>query len=120
MDMSWAPLHSILGYHANGVMVTITALYFSGVVKVKDLWTFNLLELEHRVDMAHKILCPESHVPEMITGGHECSIDVWCVGHLIKTSKCLDSYASVLALEEGRRVHEQIIQSGCKSNVLLH
>jgi hypothetical protein len=51
MDMSWAPLHSILGYHANGVMVTITALYFSGVVKVKDLWTFNLLELEHRVDM---------------------------------------------------------------------
>jgi hypothetical protein len=41
----------IQGYHANGVMVTITALYFSGVVKVKDLWTFNLLELEHCVDM---------------------------------------------------------------------
>jgi hypothetical protein len=32
-------------------MVTISALYFSGVVKVKDLWTFNLLEPEHRVDM---------------------------------------------------------------------
>jgi uncharacterized membrane protein YqhA len=28
MDMSWAPLHSIIGYHASGTMVTITAFVF--------------------------------------------------------------------------------------------
>lgn len=41
----------ILGYYANGMMVTITVLYFSEVVKAKDLWTFNLSNLEHPVYM---------------------------------------------------------------------
>jgi hypothetical protein len=58
-----------------------------------------LMKLAPQVQ-AHKILCPESHAPEMIAGGHECSVDIWGVGHLIKTSKCLVLPPKFIQLQE--------------------
>jgi len=49
---------------------------------------------------AHKILCPETHAPEMITGRHDCSVDIWGVGHLIKTSKVLGLSPKLIQLQE--------------------
>ncbi len=49
---------------------------------------------------AHKILCPETHVPEMITGRHDCSVDIWGVGHLIKMSKVLGLSPKLIQLQE--------------------
>ncbi len=34
-------------------------------------------------------------------------------------AQLIDAFANVVALEEGGNVHEQIIQSGCESNVFV-
>ncbi len=49
---------------------------------------------------AHKILCPETHAPEMITRRHDCSVDIWGVRHLIKTSKVLGLSPKLIQLQE--------------------
>lgn len=49
---------------------------------------------------AHMSLSPETHAPETCTGGHDCSVDIWGLGHLIKTSGILGLGPQLIKLQD--------------------
>jgi hypothetical protein len=57
------------------MMVSSTVLYFSEVVKAKDLWTFNLSNLEHRVYMVLASLNVVRLLPVLDSLCHEHNLE---------------------------------------------
>ncbi|CAM6027631.1 unnamed protein product [Sphagnum balticum] len=92
-------------YQLGSVFTPDVALVNFYLVKAKELRVEGLgghQDLDNYLDMpvAHKILCPETHAPKMITGRHDCSVDICGVGHLMKTSKVLGLSPKLIQLQE--------------------
>ncbi len=69
-------------YHANGMTIIITILYFSGVVKAKDLWTFNLPKLGHHVHMVLACLNVVKNLPilGLLCNNHNLESNTMVIG----------------------------------------
>lgn len=45
-------------------------------------------------------LCPKSHAPKTWRGEHECFVDIWGLGHFIKTSKFFGLSQKLIKLQD--------------------